>query len=405
MGKNWGHTYVIDNKKMKNNRLENLIQDYLDGKIEEAKMYEDIQDYPLEEVKKCFSDSMEVDYLMSRKYLEVDKEVAYKDFLEQIKLHALDVPEQKKGVIRTIWKYAAIFIGLVGLGLAISFLSKSSNERENIIVAQEEVNLQLGNGKLEIIKETGSTNILDTKGNVIAVQTGDKIKYKPTTNPKEIQYNELNVPYGKKFELELSDGTIVYVNSGSVLRYPTSFAAGNNRQVSLKGEAFFKVAEDKEHPFIVNSGSVNVRVLGTEFNVSAYNEDLETSTVLVSGSVELYDSLSVDKQQTNVKLVPGEMGTWSKEQHSFKTDKVDTSLYTSWVQGKLIFRDMPFKQIRKQLERRYNVTIVNTDTALDNNTFSANFEEESIEEILEILDRTYGIEYSIKENQIIIKKQ
>ena len=110
MGKNWGHTYVIDNKKMKNNRLENLIQDYLDGKIEEAKMYEDIQDYPLEEVKKCFSDSMEVDYLMSRKYLEVDKEVAYKDFLEQIKLHALDVPEQKKGVIRTIWKYAAIFI-------------------------------------------------------------------------------------------------------------------------------------------------------------------------------------------------------------------------------------------------------------------------------------------------------
>ena len=99
------------------------------------------------------------------------------------------------------------------------------------------------------------------------------------------------------------------------------------------------------------------------------------------------------------------MGTWSKDQQNFKKNKVDTSIYTSWVQGKLIFRDMPFKQIRKQLERRYNVTIVNTDTALDNNTFSANFEEESIEEILEILDRTYGIEYSIKENQIIIKKQ
>ena len=403
MGKNWGHTYVIDNRKMKNNTLESLIQDYLEGKIGEAKMYEDIQDYPLEELKKCFSDAMEVDYLMSKKYLGVDEEGAYKDFLKQIKLHAPKVQEPKKGGIRSILKYAAIFIGMVGLGLGLTYLSRSDNGQDILTITNKEVNLQLGNGKLEIINETGSTNILDTEGNVIAVQTGDKIKYKPTTNPKEIQYNELNVPYGKKFELELSDGTIVYVNSGSVLRYPTSFAAGNNRQVKLKGEAFFKVAEDKEHPFIVNSGSVNVRVLGTEFNVSAYNEDLETSTVLVSGSVQLYDSLSVDKQQTNVQLVPGEKGTWSKEQHSFKTDRVDTSLYTSWVQGKLIFRDMPFKQIRKQLERRYNVTIVNTDTALDNNTFSANFEEESIEEILEILDRTYGIEYTIKENQIIIK--
>ena len=289
------------------------------------------------------------------------------------------------------------------MGLGLTFLSRSYNGQEIIIIDNKEVNLQLGNGKLEIIKETGSTNIMDTKGNVIAVQTGDKIKYKPTTNPKEIQYNELNVPYGKKFELELADGTIVYVNSGSVLRYPTSFSASKSRQVSLKGEAFFKVAEDKERPFIVNSGSVNVRVLGTEFNVSAYNEDLVTSTVLVSGSVQLYDSLSVGKQQTNVKLVPGEMGTWRKDQQSFKTDKVDTSLYTSWVQGKLIFRNTPFKQIRMRLERHYNVTIVNTRTALDNNTFSANFEEETIEEILEILDRTYGIEYSIKENQIIIK--
>lgn len=401
MEKNWGHTYVIDNIKMKNNTLESLIQDYLDGKIEEAKMYEDIRSYPLDEVKKCFLDFMEVDFLMSKKYLRVDQETAYKDFLEQIKLHAPNVQEPKKRGIRAFLKYAAIFVGVVGLG--ITFLSKSNNGQEIITIPNKEVHLQLSSGELEIIKESGSTNILDTEGNVIAVQTGDKIKYKSTSNPKEIQYNELNVPYGKKFELELSDGTIVYVNSGSVLRYPTSFAAGNIRQVSLKGEAFFNVAEDREHPFIVNSGSVNVRVLGTEFNVSAYNEDMETSTVLVSGSVQLYDSLSVDKQRTNVKLVPGEMGTWSKEQNSFKTDKVDTSIYTSWVQGKLIFRDMPFKQIRKQLERRYNVTIVNFDTALDKNTFSANFEEESIEEILEILDRTYGIEYSIKDNQINIK--
>ena len=388
---------------MKNNTLDRLVQDYLDGKIGEAKMYEDIQAYSLEEVKQCFSDAMEMDYLLSKKYLKVEQEVAYRDFLDQIKLHNANAHEPKNGGIRSIWKYAAIFVGLVGLGLGLTFLSKSNSGQENIIIANEEINLQLDNGKLEIIKEKGSANILDTEGNVIAVQTGEKIKYVSKSKSKEIKYNELSVPYGKKFELELSDGTIVYLNSGSVLRYPTNLTAGNNREVSLKGEAFFKVAEDKEHPFIVNSGSVNIRVLGTEFNVSAYDEDLETSTVLVSGSVQLYDSTSTIKNQVNVQLVPGERGTWNREQKNFKTDKVDTSIYTSWVQGKLIFRDTPFKQIRKQLERRYNVSIVNKDTVLDNNTFSANFEEETIEEILEILDRTYGIEYSIKDNQIIIK--
>ncbi|MCK0135716.1 FecR family protein [Arenibacter sp. S6351L] len=387
---------------MKNSTLERLVQDYFEGKIEESKMYESIQDYPLEEVKKCFLDSMEVEYLLSKKYLKVDRESAFKDFLEQIALDSVQHQEPKRR-IRAYWKFAAIFIGIVGLGLGLILMSRSNKGHEIITIANEEVNLQLGNGKLEIIKETGSGNILDAEGNVIAVQTGDKIKYVPASQSKELVYNELNVPYGKKFELELADGTIVYVNSGSVLRYPTSFATSNNRQVSLKGEAFFKVAEDRDHPFIVNLGSINVQVLGTEFNVSAYDEDLETSTVLVSGSVELSDSLSEEKQQTNVQLVPGERGTWNREQKNFKMDKVDTSIYTSWVQGKLIFRDTPFKQIRQQLERRYNVTIINSDTALDDNTFSSNFEEETIEEILEILDRTYGIEYSIKDNQIIIK--
>ncbi|MCK0147199.1 DUF4974 domain-containing protein [Arenibacter sp. F26102] len=387
---------------MENSKLKNLIQNFLDGKIGEAEMYEYIQDYPLEEVKEYFLDSMELDYLLTKKYLKVDKEKAFKNFLEQITLEVEQVPAPKRKRKHVYLKYAAIFVGIVGLGLGLTSILRSNDSEETITIAAKEVKLNLGDGKVEIIKETGSTNILDSEGNVIAVQTGEKIKYKAVNTSTEIKYNELNVPYGKKFELEMSDGTVVYVNSGSVLKYPTSFAPKNNRQVYLKGEAFFKVTKDKEHPFIVNAGAVNVRVLGTEFNVSAYSEDAETSTVLVSGSVQLYDSISANKQQTNLQLVPGEKGTWSREQQNFKTDKVDTSIYTAWMQGRLVFRDMPFKHIRKQLERRYNVTIVNSNKVLDENTFSGNFEEESIEEILEVLDRTYGIEYSVKDNQIII---
>ncbi|MCM4168376.1 hypothetical protein KCTC52924_01946 [Arenibacter antarcticus] len=388
---------------MKNSNLEHLIQDYLDGKVTEAKMYDYLKEYSSEEVKKNFTDFMEMDYLLSKKYLKTDPESAFEDFLNQIRKPSIPVKKPKRRAIPTYWKYAAIFLGLVGLGIGLTFLSRSNNGQETLIIANKEVNLQLGNGKLEIIKGTGSNNIMDSEGNIIAVQTGDKIKYNPVYHSEEIKYNELSVPYGKKFEVELSDGTIVYVNSGSVLRYPISFAAENFREVSLKGEAFFNVTENKELPFIVKTGAVNVRVLGTEFNVSAYSEDRQTSTVLVSGSVQLYDSISTEKNRINLHLVPGQRGTWSKERLDFNIDKVDTSLYISWLQGKLIFRDVPFKQIRKQLERRYNVTIINTNEDLDNNTFSANFEEESIEEILEILDRTYGIDYSMEENQIIIK--
>jgi len=387
---------------MTNKTFKSLLQDYLDGKIEEKKMHEYIQEYPIEEVKKHFLDSMEVDFLLSKKYLEVDKEKAFRDFLGQITMHVDHVQESRsKGKYRFL-KYAAVFVGIVGLGLGLNSLLRSNDGQENITIVNEEVNLDLGNGKREVIKETGTTNILDSEGNVIAVQTGDKIKYTPVKESAEIHYNELSVPFGKKFELELADGTLVYINSGSLLKYPTNFSTGKQREVSLKGEAFFKVAEDAEHPFIVNTGPVNIRVLGTEFNVSAYSEDIETSTVLVSGSVQLYDSISIHRSETNLQLVPGEKGTWSRKQGDFKSEKVDTSIYTAWVQGKLVFRDMPFGNIRKQLERRYNVTIVNNNKALDNNTFSGNFEEESIEEILEILDRSYGIEYSVKDNKIII---
>ena len=387
---------------MKNKTLERLIQDYLNGSIEDAKMNEYLKEYSLEEVKQYFKDSMEVDYLISKKYLQIDQESAFTDFLNQTKIPTTPENKPKKLTINYYRKYAAIFLGIVGLGMGLTFLSKSNMEQEIISIAEKEVNLQLGNGRLEIIKGSDSNNILDSEGKVIAVQTGDKIKYNPEYHSEEIKYNELSVPYGKKFELELSDGTIVYVNSGSSLKYPVNLEVGNHRRVYLKGEAFFKVTKNVEFPFIVNTGAVNIKVLGTEFNVSAYSEDDQTSTVLVSGSVQLYDSITSNNEQINLQLIPGEKGTWNKEQQSFNFDKVDTSIYTSWIQGKLIFRDMPFKQIRMVLERRYNVIINNTNKALDNNTFSANFEEESIEEILEILDRSYGIDYSIKDNQIFI---
>lgn len=388
---------------MKNDTLKHLIQDYLDGKIDETRMVELIKDYHLAEVKEKFAEAMEVDFLLSKQSLRLDSQEAFENFLEEIKSKENAKEKSKKIMSRTFLKYAAIFVGFIGLGLAFILMLKSNTAEPTLQISDETVNLYLTNGTVEKLKESESSNILDSDGQVIAVQTHEKIVYKPVKKLESIKYNELKVPYGKRFELEFSDGTTVYLNSGSSIRYPIHFIKNEPRKVFLKGEAFFKVAKDEANPFIVSAGAVNVRVLGTEFNVSAYSEDDGISTVLVSGSVQLYDSIQPNIEKGEVVLQPGKRGMWSKEHKDFQIDDVDTSIYTAWLKDRLVFRDAPFSEIRKKLERHYNVSIINSNEALDKNTFNAYFSDESIKEILEILDRTYGIEYKIKENQIIIK--
>ncbi|MDL5513953.1 DUF4974 domain-containing protein [Arenibacter sp. M-2] len=389
---------------MKNDNLQALIQNYLDGKIDETQMFEAIKGLPLEYVKDQFAEAMEVDFLLSKKYMNSDSQKAFETFLSTIKPIGKIAVKPKKSIPSTFFNYAALIIGLLGIGLVL-FLILKSDEHDSLIHTNENtVNLHLTDGLVEKLDEPKTKEILNTEGKVIAIQTNGKIIYKGIDGITSTQYNELEVPYGKRFELELSDGTTVYLNSGSSIKFPVNFIENQIRKVYLTGEAFFKVVKDVKSPFIVNAGGVvNVRVLGTEFNVSAYSDDLNISTVLVSGGVQLCDSLGSDTKNTKMELLPGNRGMWSKEYKEFKIDKVDTSIHTSWVKNKLIFRDSPFSEIRKKLERHYNVSIVNTNAALDDNTFNANFSHESIEEILEILDRTYGIDYEILGKQIIIK--
>ncbi|WP_431243682.1 FecR family protein [Flavobacterium sp. P21] len=216
-------------------------------------------------------------------------------------------------------------------------------------------------------------------------------------------YNTIKIPYGKKFRLQLSDGTFVHLNSGTTLKYPIKFIAGENRQVFLDGEAFFDVAKDKKHPFIVNVDNLNVRVLGTHFNVSNYPEDTSTDVVLVEGSVGMYQPNEEFDALKNTILKPGFKGTFNKENTKISTKPVITDIYTSWINGGLTFRNMTFKNIITKLERRYNVTIVNKNEKLANEKFNASFKEESIENVMSYFNDIHGINYTIKGNQILIK--
>lgn len=382
--------------------LEIIIQKYLDGEFNEEELNILIRAFSEEDIRAQFEKSVEVNYMVSMKYKEAGSKAAYLDFLSRIQAQRTIVNRVRRRTT-VIFKYAAVFIALIGLGYFFLVQQEIQEEPSPLLQIEEKaITLQLDNGEIRIIDENGLTQVLDKDGNRVATQKEDKITYSGDSEAEELVYNELNIPYGKKFQIELSDGTIVYLNSGSSLKYPVNFIKGKDRQVFIKGEAYFKVAEDANSPFIVNARQVNIRVLGTEFNVSSYEEDENINTVLISGKVQLYDASDSYKPETSTDIAPNQMGAWNKLRKEFGVQEVDTDVYTAWMTGRLVFRDMPFETIRKKLERHYNVVILNNNKLLDENTFNAVFDIESIEEVLEIFERNFGIKYKISENQIII---
>ncbi|MEN2398272.1 FecR domain-containing protein [Flavobacterium sp. MC2016-06] len=310
----------------------------------------------------------------------------------------------KKSNFKKYISIAASILVLVSVGLAYKQGVFNKTVKEvSFDFKSSDIVLQLEDGNVQIISEHNSSQVKDKKGNIIGNQNGDKLVYEMESDPEKLVYNTIKIPYGKKFQLQLSDGTLVHLNSGTTLKYPVKFIAGENRQVFLNGEAFFDVAKDKKHPFVVNADELNVRVLGTHFNVSNYPEDDLTDVVLVEGSVGMYPANEEFDAAKNTILKPGYKGSFNKANESIFTKAVITDIYTSWINGGLTFRNMTFKNIITKLERRYNVTIVNKNEKLAAEKFNASFNEESIEKVMSYFNDIHGINYTIKNNQILIK--
>lgn len=172
------------------------------------------------------------------------------------------------------------------------------------------------------------------------------------TKAQKLEYNILTVPYGKTFQLKLADGSHVVLNAGTKLKYPVSFL-GENRTVFLNGEAYFEVAEDSENPFIVSTDDMDIEVLGTQFNVTSYTDDQKTYAVLVEGKVAARNNLAISETKI---LNPSELVYF--EGQALQTQKVNTTKYVAWVQGKLVFVDDSFSIIKNKLERKYNLSLI-----------------------------------------------
>ena len=303
--------------------------------------------------------------------------------------------------IKNTLKYAAIFCLIFGLGYYSNNNYVSNNEVEKIIPKKNDIVLtSKDNGEVVIEKDDNKTDDKKIIPKINLIQKSDQLIYDNNIDIKELVYHSLKVPYGKRFNIVFSDGSKAYLNSGSFIRYPVKFIEDKKREVFLEGEAFFDVAENKNELFIVNSKGIYVEVYGTKFNVRNYSEDFNSDIVLVEGSVGINNP---EVSELTI-LKPGFKGSVNKENFRVTTSKVNTKIYTSWIDGEVIFRNETFSQILKKLERLYNVTIINNKNESLDEVFNAaiNVENENIEQVLEYFNKIYNIEYQIFNNKIII---
>ncbi|HEY3371873.1 MAG TPA: FecR domain-containing protein [Prolixibacteraceae bacterium] len=212
-------------------------------------------------------------------------------------------------------------------------------------------------------------------------------------------YNTIRVSYGEQSQITLYDGTKVWLNSGTKFRYPVAFSP-TTRDVFIEGEAYFEVAKDASHPFVVNAGQLKVQVLGTHFDVCAYPEDHEFSTTLVEGSVNATNTTN----GKGVKLNPGEQVILNRETNELKRLNVDIELYTSWKENLLKFEDAPFEEVIKKMERWYDVRI-QVDPAINTRErYTMTIKTESLREMLQLIAKTTKIKYEINVNTVLIKR-
>ncbi len=265
---------------------------------------------------------------------------------------------------------------------------------------KSEAVLVLGDGTQHELA-AGRTLQLQTEGVAIASE-GETLEYKVETREpeSEVTTNTLITPKGGEFYLELADGTKVWLNAATTLRYPTRFV-GNRRVVQLEGEAYLEVAKNEESPFYVVSAGHTVKVLGTQFNISSYAEDTQVKTTLVEGKVSVYPK---GRESEAATLLPNQQSIMDKKDGTIIQQTVDASRFTAWKSGSFYFQDEPLHEIMKVLARWYDLNVFYDNYSYRNVRFTGGFKRyEDFEKVRNLIEKTEEVKLKIKGNAVIVK--
>jgi len=318
-----------------------------------------------------------------------------------------DVQKDKKTSLKKklqFWKYAvaAIFIGLITTTYV--FKSNTSNTPlevtprivNTIVPGKDKATLTLEDGSLISLEKGASFKTKNAKSN------GEQIVYQNSkSNPSVIKYNYLTIPRGGQFFIKLSDGTQVSLNSESQLKYPVHFIEGETRKVELVyGEAYFDVSPSTNHKgakFKVLNNTQEIEVLGTEFNIKAYKDEVNIYTTLVEGKV------AINTPNLKQLLIPNQQSILDTQNNTLSVIKVDVLEVISWKEGVFSFINKPLKDIMKVLSRWYDVDIIFENKELESVEFIGTLNKnQSIDEVLSIMKSFSLNNYEIKGDTIIL---
>ncbi|WP_411029284.1 FecR family protein [Spongiimicrobium sp. 3-5] len=315
---------------------------------------------------------------------------------------------EKKRVSIPYWKYAVA--ASIALAVAVFYYTNSVGENASpteTMVTTQKTEIVPGSNKAVLTLEDGSevaleegkayqSSNLKSNGKALIYETNAKPK------AKEVVYNYLTVPRGGEFHIKLSDGTEVWLNSDSKLKYPVVFDTSSRRVELLYGEAYFDVSPSSEHNgsnFVVSSYNQDLEVLGTEFNVKAYKEDAMITTTLVEGSVR------IDNGGNENELSPSQQSKINRITNEVSITEVDVYDEISWKNGLFSFKNKSLRDIMTVLSRWYDIDVeIGENTVVDEVTFNGVFNRErSIEEILKIIENTNEAKFEIYGKTVIMK--
>ena len=321
----------------------------------------------------------------------------------------VEAPNEERPARRLGWvrMAAAAALLLTSVGLGYYFLIRPGTDDAMRLAAERAGAPSSSATQLHLSDDR--TIELDREESTIAYD-GTRIRFDAGTvdqvlGAEEVVYNTLVVPYGRRATLTLHDGTKVWLNSGSRLVYPAVFG-GKKREVYLEGEGYFAVQHQAQQPFFVHTKSTQIEVLGTEFDVSAYDDDAQAYAVLARGSIAFTANKTALFGKIEKKITPGTKAVYDPAAGQVQLSQVPVEEYTSWKDGYLILRSAPLSDILKKLARYYKLDIRLQEAELGQETFSGRLDlQDDFNSVIDIICATTSLSYHQNERRFILEKR
>ena len=331
---------------------------------------------------------------LEKRYDKVDVDLKWESFKKR--------QQQRKRNIRMGVAVAASICLLITSGL---WLWLGTLGEERVVLAeqgrQNNVCLVLSTGEMVDISNVGQEEVKLDKGTKL--YEGNRLEYvRPDSlHKKELEFNQLIIPKGTFYHLVLSDGTKVWLNADSKIKYPVSFGQ-DKREVSLRGEGYFEVAKDSTRPFIVSTDKMDVRVLGTTFDVNTYEDEGKSFVVLVEGLVEV----SAGKGESRI-ITPGYMAEVNMHdvQAKIHVSKCDTEHYIAWKNGNFSFRNASLTEILKRVSRYYDVTVIR-EQVFEEEYYTGDVSSDvSLESLLAVIESSTSVSFKVERKIVYVQKK